>query len=160
MLFNSEKHEVETSLTERQAAFLSAYRTHKSTGKAANALGVAEDTARTQLRRVARKLGFASIKDIIANELSPSHRASSGELMQILKDQEYKCALSGQDLVPEKSQLDHIVPKKKGGSDRKENLQWVTAKINRMKGSMSNEEFIRACGNVWRKAMSTRPPVV
>lgn len=159
MLFDGEESEVEASLTERQASFLTEYRKHKSTAKAANALGVAEDTARNQLRSVAKKLGFASIKDIIANELGQSQRASAGELMQILKDQEYKCALTGRDLVPEKSELDHIIPKKKGGSDLAGNFQWVTTKINRMKGTMTNEEFIRVCGDVWRKAVSTRPPV-
>lgn len=159
MLFNGKEHEVETTLTERQAAFLAAYRTSKSTRKAAAALGVAEDTARNQLRNVARKLGFASIKDIIANEVTPKDRATSGELMQLLKEQGFRCALTGQELTPEKAQLDHIVPRKKGGSDRKENLQWVTSKVNRMKGSMSNDEFVRICGTVWRKAMSAKPPL-
>ena len=157
MLFNSEESEVEASLTERQAAFLTEYRRHKTARKAAHALGVTEDTAQKHLRLVAKKLGFSCIRDIIANEIEPSQRATAGELMQKLKEQEYKCALTGQDLVPEKSQLDHIVPRKKGGSDRKDNLQWVTSKVNRMKGSMSNEEFIRICGNVWRKAVSQRP---
>lgn len=160
MLFDGQEYKMEASLTERQKEFLAAYRETKATAKAATVLGVAEDTARTQLRNIARKLGFTCIKQIIATELDQGQKkATASELMGLLKKQEFKCALSGRKLKPDGSQLDHVFPKSKGGSDDVSNLQWVTTKINRMKGSMSNEEFINVCGEVWRNALSTRGPL-
>lgn len=161
MLFNSQEHEVEASLTQRQKEFLAAYREHKTTAKAAISLGVAEDTARERLRFIAKKLGFTSIKDLVANELRDKGkaRASTSELMDLLRKQRFKCALTGNELTPEESQLDHVIPRSKGGSDAKDNLQWLTSKVNRMKGTLSNEEFIEICGTVWRKAMSKREPL-
>ena len=123
-------------------------------------MGVTDDTARNQLRNIARKLGFTCIKHIIATELAQSQKkATASELMSLLRKQEFKCALSGRKLKPDRSQLDHIVPKSKGGSDDVDNLQWLTAKVNRMKGTMSNEEFINVCGEVWRNALSKRGPL-
>lgn len=159
MLLSGEEHDKKASLTERQKEYLSAYRSGKTASKAASTMGVAEDTARTQLRSIARKLGFSCIKDIIANELRQSdrERASPAELMWLLKEQEFKCALTGMELTPETAQCDHILPRSKGGSDAIGNLQWVLGKVNRMKGKMNNEEFIALCGTIWRKSASGRP---
>ena len=38
--------------------------------------------------------------------------------------------------------LDHIHPKSRGGSNDKENLVWVDAACNRMKGDLTGDEFI------------------
>ena len=72
-------------------------------------------------------------------------RASRGEILDLLKKQGYRCAVTGQQLTPSDSQLDHIVPVSAGGSNTIDNLQIVTSHINKMKGSMNNDEFIATC---------------
>ena len=62
-----------------------------------------------------------------------------------LKAQLGRCALSKQsfdirnpELVPS---ADHIVPVSRGGTSTVDNCQWVTARMNKMKGDLTNEEF-------------------
>ncbi len=76
-------------------------------------------------------------------------RAKARDILAILNHQEYRCALSGEALNPDtKSELDHVIPVAEGGDNSKENLQVVTSKINRMKGTLSNSEFIAICKRV------------
>ena len=72
-------------------------------------------------------------------------KASRGQILELLKTQEYRCAVSGQELSPSDAQLDHIIPVSVGGSNLIDNLQIVTSNINKMKGTMSNDEFIAVC---------------
>jgi 5-methylcytosine-specific restriction endonuclease McrA len=52
------------------------------------------------------------------------------------------CAYCGAKNVP--LQVEHVVPKAKGGSDRVSNLTLACAKCNQAKGSQSIEEFLKA----------------
>jgi len=76
------------------------------------------------------------------------NQAKRSEILKLLEKQEYKCALSGRELTPDNSELDHIIPVTTGGSNAIENIQIVTKEINRMKGSMTNDQFIEACQRV------------
>ena len=67
------------------------------------------------------------------------------ELLKKLEQQGNRCALSGEPIDDKNSEIDHIIPVSRGGSSEIENLQWVTRKINRMKQTMTNEEFVEAC---------------
>ncbi len=69
----------------------------------------------------------------------------SEDLFSLLNKQQYKCALSGEILEPTDARLDHIIPASKGGEHTKDNLQWLTYEVNRAKGNMSQEDFIKMC---------------
>lgn len=73
---------------------------------------------------------------------------TTGALREILETQGYKCALSGDELTPDACSLDHKQPLSKGGSHTIDNVQLVTPEINRMKGSMTMDEFILMCMKV------------
>jgi hypothetical protein len=75
-------------------------------------------------------------------------KASAAQLMKMLREQEFRCALSGIDLTPETARLDHIVPVSQGGADEIGNLQWLHVDANTAKGTMSQEQFILMCRRV------------
>ena len=70
--------------------------------------------------------------------------------MKLIEKQKYRCALSGVELTPETAALDHIVPITDGGGDDIDNLQWVHEEINRMKGTMDNDQFIKTVKRIAR----------
>jgi DNA-binding CsgD family transcriptional regulator len=146
MRFNSEQLIKTKAITKRQKSYLDMYAKQKSAAKTATAMGVARGTAEKQLQEIAKRLGLQSIREIIKSQLdNPKGRATSAELMRLIEKQNYKCALSGVDLTPKVAEVDHIIPRSKGGSDHISNLQWVHKRINRMKGAMSNQTFIQTC---------------
>lgn len=113
-------------------------------------MGVSRDTAAGQLSHIAKKLGFRSIQDVC--QKPKAERATSSDLMDLLKKQDYKCALTGVVLTPKNANIDHIFPRSQGGSDLPSNLQWIVDNINKMKGSLDQSTFIELCGMVWKHA--------
>ena len=75
-------------------------------------------------------------------------KAKASDIIVILENQLYACALTGEPLDPSFAQLDHIVPVSKGGTHEASNIQIVTREINRMKGNLGNDEFIALCKRV------------
>lgn len=71
-------------------------------------------------------------------------------LLRKLEDQNYRCAMTGELLVPGlNASLDHIVPKCKGGSmDDPDNLWWVTLDVNFAKRQFMPDEFLEFCRKV------------
>jgi len=69
-------------------------------------------------------------------------------MMDLLEKQDHRCALTGWFLTPDNAELDHKLPRSKGGTDEIENLQWVINFVNKAKGRMSNDEFIAMCKDV------------
>ena len=62
-----------------------------------------------------------------------------------------KCSLTGKpiDLMkPRTYQLDHIVPKSKGGENNLDNCQLVCKEANMAKHNLSTEEFVKLCREV------------
>jgi hypothetical protein len=74
--------------------------------------------------------------------------ASRTDLAKLVHDQEFRCALSGVVLEPACATLDHKMPVSLGGGHDIDNLQVVHDTVNRMKGTLSNEEFVRWCSLV------------
>ena len=87
------------------------------------------------------------LEEIIDSEIK---NASREELRQLIEKQGYRCALTGIDLEPETAELDHVVPVSDGGNHSIANLQVLHKAVNRMKGAMSNDEFVRWCKMVAR----------
>ena len=46
------------------------------------------------------------------------------------------------------AQVDHILPKARGGSDDLSNLQWVCKEANIAKRHMTDAEFVALCSDV------------
>lgn len=74
------------------------------------------------------------------------------DLMAMVEQQQYRCALSGIELTPQTAALDHIVPVSRGGEHAVRNLQWLNSEVNRMKGMLSVEVFVDICMRVARHA--------
>ncbi len=76
-------------------------------------------------------------------------------VLELIRSQEYRCALTGLPLTPQTASLDHVVPLSQGGSHAIENCQVVRADVNRAKGTMNNEEFIGVCRAVVSHSQGT-----
>lgn len=79
-----------------------------------------------------------------------------------LRKNKFKCALSGIELTPDNFCIDHIQSMADGGTNDIANLQCVHPLVNRMKGTMSNEQFVDMCRRVAEAQEyheGTHPPV-
>jgi 5-methylcytosine-specific restriction endonuclease McrA len=82
-----------------------------------------------------------------AMKLRGEGRATTKQIASLWKKQKGLCALTGAKL-DRTSQLDHILPKSKGGIDYIENLQWLSQKANLAKRDLTDDEFIDLCASV------------
>jgi len=69
---------------------------------------------------------------------------SDKQLRQLWGEQQGLCALTGRPLG-ENPQLDHIIPKTRGGDDSYENSRWLCFEANQSKRNLLDSEFIRLC---------------
>lgn len=71
--------------------------------------------------------------------------------------QEGRCALTGRPITVETFEIDHILPRSRGGSDDRSNLRLLCAEANQAKGAMTDGEFRALCeeliGNAILSAM-------
>lgn len=82
---------------------------------------------------------------------------TASALLRLIERQGFRCALSGAELTPDDCEADHIVPLNDGGSHGIANIQFVTKKVNRCKGTLSTGDFIELCQQVSEHA-ATNPP--
>ena len=82
-----------------------------------------------------------------AMKLRGEGRATTKQIASLWKKQKGLCSLTGAKL-DRTSQLDHILPKSKGGTDYIENLQWLSQKANLAKRDLTDDEFIDLCASV------------
>lgn len=88
-----------------------------------------------------------------AMKLTGSDRATTRELAKLWKLQRGLCALSGRRL-DRSAQLDHKVPKARGGRDNLSNLQWLSREVNLAKRDLTDVEFRKVCSDVVRWEMN------
>jgi 5-methylcytosine-specific restriction endonuclease McrA len=86
---------------------------------------------RAQLLR--RKLGWPITED---------------DLRSLWDQQGGLCGLTGQPMDIADADVDHIIPKSRGGSDELANLRWTTRAANQAKGDLLDEEFVALCAQV------------
>jgi hypothetical protein len=79
-------------------------------------------------------------------------RATFRELAAMWKRQRGRCALTLRRL-DRNAQLDHILPKARGGTDELGNLRWVCAEVNLAKRHLTDDEFVTLCREVVNVAM-------
>jgi 5-methylcytosine-specific restriction endonuclease McrA len=78
------------------------------------------------------------------------------QLFNLLESQQYKCAITGDQLTPENCSADHIVPVSRGGSFDITNIQLVTKSANRWKSTMTHDEMIELAKRIVEHASSTK----
>jgi len=79
-------------------------------------------------------------------------KITSSSVLELVKRQGFRCALTGLPLTPATASLDHVQPLSQGGMHEIENCQVVRSDINRAKGTMNNEQFIAMCRAVVSRA--------
>lgn len=111
------------------------------------------DQARAHVRMAEEgRIDRQELEEEVGGPIDEREKVTDVALFQLVKQQGYRCALSNLVLKPENAALDHIVPISRGGWHSLANLQWVDARINRMKGQMHQEEFIALCRSVAQAA--------
>ena len=72
-----------------------------------------------------------------------------------LESQRFRCALSGEEIMPGvNASMDHVVPVSRGGALGVENVQWVSIRVNKMKGDMLPDQFLSLCKAIVERAAS------
>lgn len=84
-----------------------------------------------------------------AMKLRSPDRATYKELAALWKKQRGRCALTGRRL-DRTADLDHILPKTRGGGDQISNLRWLSREVNMVKRNLTDDEFFALCGDVMR----------
>ena len=87
---------------------------------------------------------------VFSSDVTPEY------LYSLLESQNFKCAISGDNLLPEDNSLDHIRKELPLSLDRIDstkgyivgNLQWVTKRVNWMKGDLSMTDFLALCNKI------------
>lgn len=74
-----------------------------------------------------------------------SDKITKAGVMRLLERQKYRCLLTGWELTPHNSSLDHRLPVSRGGTHTLSNAQALHEDVNRAKGTLTNEEFIELC---------------
>lgn len=82
-----------------------------------------------------------------AMKLRGVNRATTRQIASLWKQQRGLCALTGRRL-DRTSQLDHKLPKAKGGGDCIDNLQWLCQEANLAKRDRIDAEFVALCSDV------------
>lgn len=123
--------------------------------KVATDCGVTYETVQQHLKRVASGIGFRSFKEArkrfgFKTRAFEADCVSADDLKALLEMQGYRCALSGVRLEPATAELDHKIPLSRGGTNDLGNLQWLSRDVNRAKGTMDNEEFVKLCKKIAR----------
>ena len=83
-----------------------------------------------------------------ADEKKTGGRVSPRRMMEKIKAQGYRCFFSGETVNRQDASIDHVVPLSKGGKHEVDNLELVHAAVNRMKGTLTAEEFVAWCVKV------------
>ena len=73
---------------------------------------------------------------------------TSNDLVALVEQQDFKCALTGRPLTPDIASVDHVVPLARGGGNSIGNLAVVHADANTAKGTMTRDEFVQMCREV------------
>lgn len=100
-----------------------------------------------------KKSAFSRGKEF-AEDVTPEY------LYELLESQNFKCALTGDNLLPEDNSLDHLRKELPLSLDRidssrgyiRGNVQWVTKQVNLMKGVMTIEELLETCSKILNHA--------
>jgi len=87
-------------------------------------------------------------KDFFAWKARKSYvHLSAEQLRQLWEQQQGLCGLTGRPLG-EDPELDHIVPRTRGGDNSYENMRWLCADANQAKRALLDDELLMLCRDV------------
>jgi len=86
-----------------------------------------------------------------ASEAKDEEVVTAKKLHDMIIRQRHQCNLSGLPLTVDHAALDHITPISEGGAHKMSNLQWLDPRINSMKGTMNQTEFMILCEAITQK---------
>lgn len=149
-------------LTVAEKKYTEAFFQLKDKHKVAEMFSVTVDTVREHIANAKKKdselcsqVELLEISKRRSDKVYSESIASSQELYALILSQDYKCSLTGECIKDaSKAALDHITPLKSGGTNEVGNLQWVLKEVNRMKGTMDQEQFISLCCKIADHARS------
>lgn len=81
-------------------------------------------------------------------EYAAEDKPTASALMEKIRQQGFKCALTGRKLDPQTASVDHIVPLSGEGENVMSNIHIVHSDVNQAKGTMSLGDFILMCKQV------------
>lgn len=159
-MFSSEwATEAFCKLTDRQQQYLTVYFRTCSPTLTAQELGLrSAKNVGKEINRLAKAIGFSSVlamrvdAGVGVDNKEQATSATYKELLQLLEQQGYRCALTGKQLTPQTARLDHKSPVSDGGSHEVSNLHWVLETVNTAKGVMNLDQFVGMCIDVARWA--------
>jgi CRISPR/Cas system Type II protein with McrA/HNH and RuvC-like nuclease domain len=81
------------------------------------------------------------------------HHVEAKILHELWEEQNGLCRYTGEKLIPSNlwdngASLDHITPLSRGGINGKNNLQWVSYRVNTVKSNMTHDEFVSFCSMI------------
>lgn len=149
----------ETCLTEEQQIMVAEFRKLRSAAKVSKSLGLPRDRVRLGLKRIREKLGLTDLSElwdkkygdpneVMDDPIVDDDRVTAKKLLVVLEQQGYRCALTGRELTPGNSSLDHKVAISDGGLHVMENVWFLHNEVNRAKGAMTAKAFIAMCHEV------------
>lgn len=74
-------------------------------------------------------------------------------LRRLVATQNRGCAYCGEDLRGSNFEIDHKVPRTRGGANGEENLQLVCRPCNMMKNAQTHDEFLIRCGRIVKRCV-------
>lgn len=77
-----------------------------------------------------------------------SREISEDWVLARLSEQNHRCAISGQPIDRLDFEVDHIVPRSKGGGNELANLQLVCRAANSAKSDLTNDELVTLCAAI------------
>lgn len=73
---------------------------------------------------------------------------TEADLLALWERQKGVCALTGRSISFADADIDHIIPKSRGGLTELSNLRWTWSRANEAKGNMTDDEFIAMCSQI------------
>jgi DNA-binding CsgD family transcriptional regulator len=143
----------EKRLTPRQREILGVFRQEKTQPKTAARLDMSIGSVKDQMKEIRNRLGVKSCAELlpdcdVPNGLLTDETVTGARLLELIEDQQYRCALSGVELEPDTAVLDHKTPRNRGGRHELSNVWFLHRDVNRAKGTMTVDEFRLMCSRV------------
>ncbi|EMK01205.1 MULTISPECIES: HNH endonuclease [Leptospira] len=76
------------------------------------------------------------------------YKFKAEDFYQILDRQDYRCILTGRELLPENTNSEHIVPLRKGGNHEFNNICHVVAPLSKLKRYYTEEEIVHLAADI------------